>query len=327
MMECKFYSEDLSNVLPCKHYLDPLHDTEAGFCSLKHIFRCTESLKLFLPTLTQSALKSFCQCKEKFNLQYIKGINILQEELPNIAKLGSIWDAFIDSHVSKSIFHLSDLAQRYQVQPRDVAKIKALARAFRTIGFNLRSSDAVTQHKITFNGIGNHVVSGYVDIAYEFNIAEVKFSANTAFHEKLDSNFLQQGTYLSANPGWEYVDMLITQEPKLRGKDMEEGVYESRIYNDILARPSFYFVGFNKQKKSYGIRFWRKEFNLDYLRQVYMNVLADLRHTVDNDLWYRNELQCYVPVKCWFYAIKRSGVVSDQLYERMDVNEASKGMR
>jgi len=121
--------------------------------------------------------------------------------------------------------------------------------------------------------------------------------------------------------------MLITQEPKLRGKDMEEGVYESRIYNDILARPSFYFIGFNKQKKTYGIRFWRKEFNLDYLRQVYMNVLADLRHTVDNDLWYRNELQCYVPVKCWFYAIKRSGVVSDQLYERMDVNEASKGMR
>ncbi|MBW2637220.1 MAG: hypothetical protein JRC86_06825 [Deltaproteobacteria bacterium] len=224
------------------------------------------------------------------------------------------------------------MVDKYQVYPTDVAKIKALARAFRKIGFNLKAADAITQHRITFNGVGNHVISGYIDIAYEFNIAEVKFTANTGFHTKLDSNFLQQGTYLSGNPGWEYVDMLITQEPKLRTgqakySDEDAGKYENRIYNDILSRPGFYFVGFNRKDITYGVRFWRKEFNLDYLRQVYQNALADLRHTIDNNLWYRNELQCYVPVKCWYYPIKRSGVVSDQLYEWIDVNEAAKGMR
>lgn len=333
-MQCKLFSdsEDPLNDLPCKHYIDPLHDNEAGFCKTNKIFRCIESLKTLLPTLTQSAVKSFCQCKEKFRLQYIKGVNILREELPNPVKMGSIWDSFIDAHVSKSTFHLTDLVNKYQLYSRDVAKLKALARAFRKIGFDLRSADAQTQHKITYNGVGNHVVSGYVDITYEFSITEIKFTANPAFHQKLDSNFLQQGTYLSSNPGWEYVDLLITQEPKLKtGKakysDESDGAYESRIYNDILSRPAFYFIGFNKLDKTYGIRFWRKEFNLDYLRQVYINVFKDMRHTIDNNLWYRNELQCYVPQKCWFFPIKRSGVISDQLYEYIDVNEAAKGMR
>ena len=331
-MQCKLFSKDPTKELPCKHYIDPFHDTEAGFCSTKKIFRCIESLKTHLPTLTQSAVKAFCSCKESFRLQYIKGINALREELPNPVKMGSIWDAYIDSHVSKSTFHLTDLVEKYQVYPSDVAKLKALARAFRKIGFNLRSSDAQTQYKITYNGVGNHVVSGYVDIAYEFSITEIKFTGNTGFHQKLDSNFLQQGTYLASNEGWEYVDILIVQEPKLKtgyGKQSDEsdGAYENRIYNDILSRPAFYFIGFNRQDKTYGIRFWRKEFDLEYLRQVYINVLKDMRYTIDDNLWYRNELQCYVPVKCWYYAIKRSGVVSDQLYEYRDVEDAKKGMR
>jgi hypothetical protein len=64
------------------------------------------------------------------------------------------------------------------------------------------------------------------------------------------------------------------------------------------------------------VRFWRSEFDLDEIYSTYAHVLREIRETVKHGSWYGNPLACHVPAPCPFLAIKRSGVVSEELFEK-----------
>jgi len=329
-MNCKFQRPHTNPDIICRHYLNGFKN-EAGFCATSHYFRCIEALKTSLPTVTMSAMKAYCQCKEKYRLQYIQGIRCRDEELPLPVKLGLTYGDFIGSTVSNERFYLAEYAERYHIYPNDLSKLKALFRATRDLNLYPPKGGATAEQHITWP-CGSYNISGYTDISYEDHFRECKLSARPDFHQNRENVALQLGTYFLGNPEWEWCDVMPVRLPgtktgKKQYSDESPGAYENRMYNNIMANPPHYFLEYKRKTGKFGIRFYRSEFNLDHLYRRFNNTLKEMRFVVDNNLWTQNDLSCHVPTLCWFHPIKRSGVVSDQLYERIDVKEAAGGMR
>ena len=329
MTVCKLLSPDDNK--PCKHYIEGNKD-ETGFCKTSHHFRCIEALKHYLPHVTQSALKTLMQCPYKYYLSYIEGIQVYDEALPNPIKYGAIWDTVLDCFVTNENYDLYKMADQYQLFPKDVARIQALINAFDKLDIDLNpTNDTLITQEEVFIDIGENMVTGYTDISASDHIKEAKLSSSPDFYTNIENIFLQVGTYLMNNADYKYCDMLITRLPQQRtgGKFQSETVedFTSRLYSDIIQRPGYYFKEFKRDRRTYGVRFWRSEFDLDELRRRYSDIFKLLFFYTQNNLWPKNELSCHVPTRCQFHPIKRSGVISPELYYTMDVNEAAKGMR
>jgi len=125
------------------------------------------------------------------------------------------------------------------------------------------------------------------------------------------------------NPEYKHCIMEITRLPGTRtGKGKFEGespeAFEERVFQDIVSRPSHYFIGFDREKRTFGVKFWRKEFDLDKLKRTYINIEREVKETILNDSWYENYNACHVPSQCFYYPICSTGVVSDEIYEMKD---------
>jgi len=172
--------------------------------------------------------------------------------------------------------------------------------------------------------LAEYSIIGYVDRAYPDHIVETKCSARPDFYTYLETIEHQVGTYLMANEAWEYADIEIVRLPDLKtgkGKNANESPdrYEERCYQDIISRPSHYFIGFHRDKKTFGKRFWRSEFDFDRLWRMYRDVLYDLRDTVKTGRWYENTLSCYVPTPCVYLPIRKTGgVISEEIFRQRE---------
>jgi hypothetical protein len=308
----------------CKHYLSSNIKGEAGFCNLPRKFRCEEAMKYYNPTMTQSALKSYMQCPYKYHLHYNLGVKRKDEHLPEPIKAGILWDTWMTGDVST----LPALVERYQVDWRLESKLRALVKAFQELEIEQRRGD--TQCKVQAI-LGEYVVTGTVDDAHENYFNEDKLGGRPEFYHELSNIHMQCGTYFLSNPAWDFVDIRAVRLPQLKtgwGKygDETSRDYRDRIFGDICKRPSYYFPGYNKSNKAFGRRFWRSEFDLDFVRSTYRKVFQMLRYTTDNNLWVRNELACYVPTQCMYIDIKKTGVVSEELFDYEDKDKAREGM-
>ncbi len=327
---CEGYFKSDSD-LPCTHYLKG-HLEEAGFCKRKESFRCIEAIKHYLPNFTQSAFKTFSQCNYKYLLSYIYGFRPHDHTLPDAIKAGIIWDDFKETWYTHRPSNFTQLVKQYRIPQQLEAKLQALIRAYWEFGIdNPLKYSPETQKHIAWD-CGDICVTGYLDAAFDEHIFEDKLSARPDFQTKLENIHMQVGTYLYYNENWKYCDMKVARLPGLqtgRGVNSDEGFegYSNRIYSDIIKRPSYYFIGFNSKTRTYGKRFYRGEFDFEFIKQTYINVQKVMVHMIEDNSWYRNELACHVPTPCWFLPYKKSGVLSEELYQRMDVEEAVKGMR
>ena len=146
----------------------------------------------------------------------------------------------------------------------------------------------------------------------------IQFKPN--FPKKRENLTYQLGTYFMGNEAWEYADVEITRVPALKPKSDESAeVYEERVYGDVLSRPAYYFQGWDRKTRTYGVRFWRSEFDLDEIFRTYVYVLEEIKTTIRRGNWYPNNLACHVPTPCQFLPIKKSGVVSPEIYNRKEV--------
>jgi hypothetical protein len=183
------------------------------------------------------------------------------------------------------------------------------------------------QHKI-YTPIGTTNILGYVDRAYDNHIIETKFSARPDFYQQKENVAYQLGTYFIANEAWEYATVEITRVPDLRtgkGKFSDESPeqFEERIYSDIVSRPAHYFPGWDRKTRTFGVKFWRTEFDLEEIFRTYVHVLREIQEAAKTGAWWRNNLACHVPTPCPFLPIKRTGVVSEEIYERRKVPAAN----
>jgi hypothetical protein len=164
--------------------------------------------------------------------------------------------------------------------------------------------------------------SGEIEIA--FRVVSLKSMCQWAKTKSQKENVTYQlGTYLMANEAWDSATLEAVRTPSLRtgqGRYSEEDPeeYEERVYGDIVSRPGHYFLGWDRKTRTYGVKFWRSEFDLDEIFSTYVHVLRELKNTLEHGAWYGNNLACHVPTPCLYLPIKRSGVVSEEIYERRE---------
>ena len=245
------------------------------------------------------------------------------QHLTEPLKLGRAWDAYnrylydgTDYQPEITPLQFTDLQQ---------AKINALATAYQDLEINIKKDGLLgCQYKIHVP-VGQEQIIGYVDRAYKDHIIETKFSSRPDFYKHRENLTYQLGTYFMGNEAWGYADVEITRVPSLRPKaDESAEAYEERCYGDIIGRPAFYFIGWDRKTRTYGVRFWRSEFDLDEIFRTYVYVLEEIKTTLRRGSWYPNNLACHVPAPCQFLPVKKSGVVSPEIYKRKEVRQDEK---
>ena len=296
----------------CAHYIEAYNEGEAGFCDTEKRFRCIEALKKSQPALSHSAVMAWTKCKMYFLYYYILGIRVKDEYLSDGIKRGNVWDAFQNGKDYKA------MADKVQLSPKDRIAMSALIDAYNDL--EIVKPEGQGQAKVSYPFGGNTVV-GFIDWLMEDGFEEWKCTNSPDWYLKHENIFHQVATYFMALPHLEYVDMKPVQFPQLKtGGQRTKYANESpddfykRIYEDILARPPFYFVGYDRTTRTWGKRFWRKEFDLDHVEAMYKWVFQEIRETIDRGSWYRNDGACQSPFLCDYYDIKKTGVVSKEHY-------------
>jgi hypothetical protein len=204
-----------------------------------------------------------------------------------------------------------------QLTPEQVAKLNAVERAFRDLEIHINKDGLLgCQYKVTTQILNTNLV-GFVDRAYEDHIVESKLSLRPEFYQQKENMAYQLGTYFLCNEAWEYAVVEIVRLPSLKIKDGEEAeAYQERIYGDIISRPAHYFLGWDRKRRTYGTRFWRSEFDLEEIYSTFCHVIHEIGDTVTRGAWYPNNLACHLPAPCPYLPIKRSGIVSEEIFEK-----------
>ena len=300
-----------------------MNQKETGFCGLQDYFRCIEACKKKLAPLSYSSLIDFIHCRLRYKHRKIDGIEIRPAHLSEAMKIGMAWDTFCNTQFSLEL-KLFDTIQSLQLSPLQMAKYSALVRAFNDLEVDLDMKDLLgAQYEIGVP-VGDTCITGFVDRAYRDHITEVKLSGRPDFYWQRENLYYQLGTPFMTDERWKYADVQITRVPQLRTghgrlSDESPDQYEDRIYSDILSRPAHYFIGWDRKTRTYGVRFYRSEFDLDQIFRTYVHVMDEIKDCCRRDAWYPNHLACHVPAPCQYLPNKKSGVVSEEIYKRKGV--------
>jgi len=167
-------------------------------------------------------------------------------------------------------------------------------------------------------------ITGFYDRKYPTYFAEDKLSGSPSYYTEVYPLTSQVGTYLLADPNLEKVVMevvlfpqqKILKETKKRTEaETPEQLYD-RVYNEILSRPSNYFIGYNKESKRYGKVFWRGEFNLQEIESSYQQIVIEILSARWSNNFYKNPKACnnqYGQI-CTYLPICRNGNMSETMF-------------
>jgi hypothetical protein len=214
-----------------------------------------------------------------------------------------------------------DQCERYHLPILPSSKIFALIKAYHKLNIQVEPKGIA---QLQFHYIKpTHHIKGYIDCLYPDHFLEDKLSGRPDFYAKKWNLSHQLSTYFLSNPKLDYAIVRVARVPSLRtgkGKNADETPdgYTQRIYSDIIKRPSHYFLGLNRIKRTYGHRYYRNEFNLEEMEKEYIQVSKDIQRAAKEDAFYKNRNACHVPADCEYLPICDTGGVSDELYEYKD---------
>jgi hypothetical protein len=116
--------------------------------------------------------------------------------------------------------------------------------------------------------------------------------------------------------------MEVVRVPDLRltGKFKEESPeeHEERTFQDIISRPSFYFLGYDREKKCYGKKYYRNEFDLEGIKNRFRIISVMMHDCAAFDGWYKNDRVCnaILPgIPCDMKGVCRYNTMSESIYE------------
>lgn len=171
-------------------------------------------------------------------------------------------------------------------------------------------------------------ITGFYDRKYSNYFTEDKLSGRPEFY--LDPFLIasQVGTYFLADPNLEYCLMEIVQFPQqkiLKESAKRQEETPDQMYNrarqEILSQPSKYFItplkGFQKDRHRYGLKLHRGEFDLNAIKERYIQVVIELLAARWNNGFYKNFKSCsnILPgIKCDMQTICKTGNVSETIY-------------
>jgi len=143
-------------------------------------------------------------------------------------------------------------------------------------------------------------IAGFYDRKYSNYFAEDKLSSKTEYYTEVYPITNQVATYFLADPNLEKVVMEVVQFPqqkilketkKRTQEESPDQLYE-RVYSEILSRPSNYFIGYNRETKRYGKKFYRGEFPLSEIADSYPQIVIEILSCRWSNNWYKNRKAC-----------------------------------
>jgi hypothetical protein len=236
----------------------------------------------------------------------------------------------IDRETGKP-YDIPAIIEKYEINPRDVAKVRGLYRAYKLLeiqidpGYELQ---AKIDLKIGFDktwGEGTPVevlITGFYDRKYPDHFIENKLSGRPDYY--LDPFFIQSqvGTYFLADPSLQSCTMEIARTPDLKStgrfKEESDDDYGERVYQDVLSRPSHYFLGYQQDTHKYGKKFYRTEFNLEELKARYIHILREYWEARLFGGWYKSDKSCMnaLPgIQCEMLQLCRYNNLSETIYQ------------
>ncbi len=359
--KCDKWAKDPAGELPCYHYI--FEENDAGFCKLGSQFRCPEGIKSKAMRLSHSTIQDIMHCKRLAWLKHVKGLEVRPHRLSYQMKMGSLWDIYQDVLYGIAQFNQNPkwFADTLNLQPNEqiikqyyntkikkyidkaqmdeisVAKVKAVYRAFKFFMdeglLKLRLDSLVGMQKhFLYHLTDEFIIHGYTDRLYDKYFTENKFVSDRQYYDTPWAVSSQVGTYFLAYPDINYMYMEIIQTPKFKllkkGKNRkyDETIqeYENRTFNDVISRPSHYFVGFDRKKKTYGIKMYRNEFALDEIENRYRCLTRETMERAKRCWWYKeNGTACYMYGQdCEFKIIcKTNGYPSMERFQYRDANK------
>lgn len=296
---CKYMEK--GNNKPCTYYLRP------GMCMKDTMFRCIEYIKRFEPTMSYSSVNHFMRCPRLYYLADIKGVQLGEQFQSDALQIGKWVDRYITQDTNQ-----------HELEP-SLWYMKALAirDAFNKI-IKLDRNKFKEQNEFHWQEDGCPQVHGFIDLSAQNHFIELKCTSKPAYYINPYWIYDQLGTYFLSNPNFEFGIMWVIRVPQLKqiGNFRDESLedYRDRCIRDMIKRPSYYFTGYDKDKKSFGFKFYRSEFDLNALRDRYKWLAKQIRECVQTDYFYQNKTQCLFPFQCDMFRICEIGGINDDIY-------------
>ena len=320
----------------CTHYSEAKSSSECGYCELRANYRCLATTNLIIP-LSNHSVGNFLTCHFLYYLTAIRGIEKKNPMKSNALKLGALWDAVLGKYyngIDRSTgqaYDIPGLIDTYEIPPMEVAKIKGLYRAYRDLEINIDQGyelQASINKSISFDKCWREdvpvemVVAGFYDRKYPEYFVENKLSSKPDYY--LDPWWIQSqiGTYFLADESLNHCIMEVVRVPQLKEKVNKERdtpeAFAERIYQDVLSRPSYYFIGWDNKTHRYGKKYYRSEFNLEELKMRYLHIFREIYDARIMNGFYRNDRVCnnILPgIQCEMLEICRHGNLNEAIYK------------
>ena len=328
---CEFHSPNFLALqwpkCDCFYRIDD--SDNAGFCKRPERYRCIKEVCNMPIPLSYSLVGHFLTCPFYCYLLDIRGIQTKPSATSKAIKMGKLWD-IVKQHILGEKVDIPGTIETYEIGNMEIAKVKAINRAYKELGIQvdpMYSLQARFDETIEADGVYKECpvpvkIKGFYDRKYRNYFVEDKLSSRPDNYTDIFFIQSQVGAYFLADPNLEYCVMEVVRTPDLRsvGKFKEESPsdHEERTYQDIISRPSFYFLGYDKEKHTYGKKFYRNEFNLDEIRDRFRMVSIMIRDCQGFDGWYKNDRACsnILPgIPCDMKGICRYNTMSEEMYE------------
>ncbi len=285
--------------------------------------------------ISPSMVNNYLLCKRKWYYHYGLGIRIRNNKCSAALKMGKLLDTAMNVLYGYATgADIVKVVSDYEIDAYDVAKVKGVYDAYKEL--IAKDLDGYVQQELSLNIDGDHVkLIGILDRLYlkpgEHYFIESKFTSSPDFY--LDPFFLtpQIGSYFLLHRGMSYCIMQVVRKPELKVKEKENETaeqFKDRIYGDVLSQPSRYLIGFNRDNKTFGKKFYPQEFNVKELGSRYIRIWDEIRSlwgVIDNEPeqrynhFYKSETGCNAfNTQCEYISICKNGwmmgEINDDIY-------------
>jgi hypothetical protein len=287
-----------------------LYYIKGGLCMKDTRFRCEEYVRQNEVVLSYSGINSFMKCPRKYYWGSYMGLRVKMERMSDAVKIGSSFDECMTKGVDV-------LPADRQNVPADVgeAKVCAMVDASRS----LVSNDVWRgqgQREIIWEEEGYPRMLCKVDISRGDEFCEIKCSGRPDYYSNPYYIHDQLATYFMADKRYEKCTMLIIRVPGLRlSKNENIMEFYGRCLDDMIARPVYYFNGYDAGSRSFGTVYYRSEFDIDSIKARAKKVGQHIKEAVDEDYWYQDRTQCMLPGQCDYLSVCNTGGISMDIYE------------
>lgn len=267
--------------------------------------------------ISYSAMKSFERCPQVYYLSQIAGVEIIEET--DLSKIGKyVSNVLMDKPEMDSI---EEIEEGKEEKYSWLYKAHAIIEGVKHYELDTPLKQYEKQKEFTLNQDNILRLHGFLDFAKNDHFCKLEVTNKPEIYKDKFMISDQTATYFLSNPNYKYCNILIIKIPELK-LDKNEDIldYYERCRKDVIGRPCFYFgENFNAQEKTFGMRFYRNDFNLDDLVKKYRFICDEIKMCIDRNYWMRRKSACLCPFPCDFKTIcELDGKIPEKLYKFKD---------